>query len=98
MPSDPRAARRLDATRRLQRAAADTDLEILDGLLAAAHDFRSAVLAAAPHLHIHGARAALAAFADGFDDLMGDTVRGARRAAEDALDDASPMPPPGRAA
>jgi hypothetical protein len=99
MPSDARLARpSARPARRLLRDLAHTDLEILDGLLEAAHAFRSAVCAAAPHLHLRATRAALASFEDAFDDLMGDTLRGARRAAEDVLDDASPVPPPGRAA
>lgn len=96
--SHDHAIRRAAARRQLERAAADTDLDILDGLLDEAHGFRSVVLAAAPHLHTDRARELLRPFADLFDDLMGDTLRAARRAADDARDDAATMRRPGHAA
>ena len=98
MPTDPISARRRAAERRLQRDAAETDLEVLDQLLADAHGFRSAILAAAPHLHVARARDALEPFADLFDDLLGDTLGAARQRADDALDDAREPARAGRAA
>lgn len=83
---------------RQQRDAADTDAEIMEGLLKAAHDFRSAVLAAAPHFHTDGARKELEFFGEQFDELIHDSLDSAKGAIDNALDDAAPMARAGRAA
>ena len=82
------------AARRQQRAVGETDLEILDGLLTEAHGFRSAVLAAAPLLHLPCARAIMADFEPLFDDMIGDTLAGAHKAVSDHIDDNAPPPGP----
>lgn len=84
--------------RRLHRIAADTDEEIMAGLLEAAHAFRSAVLAAQPHFHTDGARKELEFFGEQFDELMHDTLESARGAINNAIDDATGYARPGRAA
>jgi hypothetical protein len=98
MLSDLRTAARRAAEQRRARDRAHDDLELIDGLLAKAEALKSDVAAAAPYLNTGGAREHVAAFADLLDDCLGDSLSAARAAADRALDDASPLARPARAA
>lgn len=78
------------AERRYVRRHAAADAVSLEVAMEAATEFRARVHALTGHLHVDAARSCMAQFDVLFDDLLGDTIGGALKKVEDAIDDTMP--------